>query len=220
MSGLRTTRRPTATGPGLAEWWALLHRGAALLTQQEYRQALAEFERVIALDPQSAYASIAHHLRGHAYLELQELQAARQDFQRALALWPAYILPGVLAEWLGMALGVDGKRAARIRPAERLEALAARAADDAQQRASVFLCLGIASWLRNARGRAQFYLEQALRVEPDWAACFWMGVVLASRNEGARARESLCQARMRSMPTALSLALNWLAPDQRAQLTS
>jgi tetratricopeptide (TPR) repeat protein len=219
MSGLHPTLRPTVTGPGLVEWWAMLHRGTVLLKHKEYRQARSEFERVIALDPESVYASIAHHLRGYAYLQLQELQAALQDFQRASSLWPAYILPGVLAEWLEMAMRVDRKREERLRRAERLETRALLAAGDAKQHASLFLCLGIASWLRKAPGRAQYYLDQALRIEPDWPACFWMGLVLAARIEPERAQEALCRARLLAMPTALAGALNWLAPRQRAQIT-
>jgi Tfp pilus assembly protein PilF len=79
----------------------MLSRGMALLKHMEYRQALAEFDRVIALDRESAYASITHHLRGYAYLELQELQAAQRDFQRGCALWPAHTLSGVLGSVAG-----------------------------------------------------------------------------------------------------------------------
>jgi tetratricopeptide (TPR) repeat protein len=183
MSGLHTTLHPAATGPGLDEWWAMLHRGTVLLKHKEYRQALSEFERVITLDTESVYASIAHHMRGYAYLQLLELQAALEDFQRASLLWPAYIISGVLAEWLEMAMWVDRKRDERLHHAERLETRALLATDDAQQ-----------------HGRAQYYLDLALRIEPDWPACFWVGLVLAARNEPERAQEALCRARLLAIP--------------------
>lgn len=58
-------------------------RGMAHFSRNEYQQAIADFDRALALDP--VYAS-AYLLRGIAYSSLSEYQHAIENFDRALAL--------------------------------------------------------------------------------------------------------------------------------------
>ncbi len=61
--------------------------GLAFLVLQEYRQAIENYEQVIALSPEDAWAYIG---QGLSYNMLQECERAIEDFGRAIALDPGF----------------------------------------------------------------------------------------------------------------------------------
>jgi Tfp pilus assembly protein PilF len=68
--------------------WSTFNRGAAYERKAEYDRALADYERVLVLEPQYL---LAHYGRGVAYLKKGELTSAKAAFDNALTLNPEFI---------------------------------------------------------------------------------------------------------------------------------
>jgi tetratricopeptide (TPR) repeat protein len=90
----RASRAPTFPAPLLARIYG--RRGMAYCSRGDYQQAIADFDRALALDPTYAWAYV---LRGVAFAAGEEHQQAIADFDRALALDDraalAYALRGI-----------------------------------------------------------------------------------------------------------------------------
>jgi hypothetical protein len=68
--------------------WATFNRAAAYERKGEIDRALADYDRVLALEPQYL---LAHYGRGVAFLRKKELASAKAAFDNALALNPEFI---------------------------------------------------------------------------------------------------------------------------------
>ncbi|MGH2498390.1 MAG: tetratricopeptide repeat protein [Ktedonobacteraceae bacterium] len=77
----RVSRVPTFPAPLLASIYG--KRGMAYCSRSDYQQAIADFDRALALDPTYAWAYV---LRGMAFSAGEEYQRAIADFDQALAL--------------------------------------------------------------------------------------------------------------------------------------
>jgi len=100
---------------------AHVNLGNKLLTQRQYEQAVAEYEKCMEIDPTSAVVkenlALAHNNWGISLYGQKKLQEAYSEFQEALSVYPNFSLAKsniakleAAAERLGMQLGKADQR--------------------------------------------------------------------------------------------------------------
>jgi tetratricopeptide (TPR) repeat protein len=170
----------------------------------EERQAIADFDRALELDPSNA---LAYAGRGHVYLAMGEIEWGRADLLSSQAFAPHDVYVGLLLEWLGLCQ----QESLSDKPdlPERLEVLAAR---DQQQHIAL-VCRGVSLLLRGHFEEAEASLDQALLLNPGMAeALFWKSLACAElrRDEDALAAlEQVLTAEL-PLPAVLLAPLRWL----------
>lgn len=144
-----------ATGPSKqeTEQQALLATGERLETAGAYDDALVEYVKALALEPENAEA---HYRVGRVHVALGNDTTAREAFQRALARAPDH--PGAL-EGMGL-LHLEGGR--RDAAGALLHKAVAR--DPSRWRA--YNGLGVLADLSGKHALAQAYFSSALKLRP------------------------------------------------------
>lgn len=91
LQGLRYALRAFRQNPKVFNFFAVLSLALGLTRREtgDLDSALADFDRAIKLDPQSAYA---YYARGSALSELGRLDEAIADFDRAIEIDPKFAL--------------------------------------------------------------------------------------------------------------------------------
>jgi tetratricopeptide (TPR) repeat protein len=194
--------------------------GLCLLKLGRPRQALEEFDRVLALQPALAFA---HVNRGNALTALREVSAAKECYVRALAHDPNQ--PMALAALAGLAAGRGGYEEAR--------ALAEKALAAAPELTEAQMALAAAEYgdgeLGRAETRLRALLQKRLAEAEEVHARGLLGDVLdsAGRYDEAFEAYTACNEALRRRhagryPSALQYARElgaWLersgAPDER-----
>ena len=179
---------------------AQIYLGSAHALRQDFEAAIACYDRVIALDPDTS--ALPYYSRGNAQLELRLYAAAAASFEQAIALESdldaeAYFGRGIAEQALGRA-------AAAIASLER--AIALGSTRSAQAHAARGLLLrGLGD---HVGALAAF--EAALTMQPQWVEMLNnRGVTLASLGRLGEARQSFESAV--ALEPDHALALNNLA---------
>jgi tetratricopeptide (TPR) repeat protein len=79
---------PAKTEAGAKNFSFYFREGVAFLNRGDYADAIGEFNKAIALNPNSARA---YNLRGVAFFQLKNYKDAEEQFQKAVALDGSYI---------------------------------------------------------------------------------------------------------------------------------
>jgi tetratricopeptide (TPR) repeat protein len=179
---------------------ALFERGSLYLLLKDPYAALADFNRLIELEPDFA---CAYNKRGEAYLLLGDLQRADADCQRGWQLDDTHVEHGWKVQWLAMC-----QTQPDAAMPTRLEQIAST--DTADYYA--YLCRAVALYLRGEYQQALLELDEAQRLcDEGWDAHFWSGLILAMSGRDTEAIATLRQALALGMPPLLQAPLRWLS---------
>jgi len=183
--------------------WAYYNHGRAYDNLKEYQRAIADYSRAIELDPKDA---TAYSNRGLCYLWLGNIQQARDDYSRSCELASTDISAAWMAEWIEM-----GKKRPGIETAVRLEEIASKNPDAYV----AYVCLGVASGLRNKLREGLAELERAIPLVPERCdAYFWKGMLCAYLGRNLVAMEALEKALAVDLPPVLLTPLHWQEKDR------
>lgn len=189
------------------------NRGSSYRRAGDFRKALADFQKVVALKPRFARG---YHARGLAYEDLGKRDKALADLQRAIKLnkkdWSAYYSRASLrrAEGSYDAALRDLKTAANLKPSKTHIGLL-RALVLADKGAISVARAEINKIIANGNGNASSYyaraevafveerldaseddLDRVLKLKPDYGpAHLLMGRILAARGDTAGARRAI-----------------------------
>lgn len=163
------------------------NRGVAYYQLERYGEALADFDRALALDPGNAKAWL---LRGSLHMRAARSAQARADFDRALALEPRN------AEVLGRRCVV----LMRLKELDQALADCTLAAELAPRALDSHISLGMVQALRGASAQAERHYLQALQLAPGAGiAHYQYGVLLRGLGRVEEARRQFaaaCAARL------------------------
>jgi tetratricopeptide (TPR) repeat protein len=164
----KTTAAPV--GPGRREYQA----GNAALDQKDYRSAIANYQRAIALDPKFANAYLG---LGIAFYDIDQFNNAGQALQHAVGLKPD---DPDTRYWLGRtaySLKEYEQAAANLREAVRLNP-----AD-----AGSWSYLGLTYYFTFQFPQAEQAIQQELRLQPNEPSLYLLGLVYVQVGKKAEA---------------------------------
>ena len=158
------------------------NRGVAYYKLERYREALADFDKAVELDPGSAKTWM---LRGTLWMRTEQSARALADFNRALALEPRD------ADILGRRCVV----LMRLKQLDEALADCSLAAELAPEELDSHISLGMVQALRGATADAEWHYRRALEIAPDAAfARYQYGVLLRGLGRMDEARRELAAA--------------------------
>ena len=138
--------------------WSWYNRGEAYARTEQYDRAIADFKKVIELDPNRSFVSWNH--LGKVYYQQQEYQKATEAYYEALAVNPEY-LPALIglgnvqkATQLYDQAAASYDRALAINP-DYYEAWYGKGS--------------VAEYLRQYQTAREYY-QKAVNLKPDWEA--------------------------------------------------
>jgi tetratricopeptide (TPR) repeat protein len=171
-AGATTNSKTTAApvGPGRREYQA----GNAALDQKDYRSAIANYQRAVALDPKFANAYLG---LGIAFYDIDQFNNAGQALQHAVSLKPD---DPDTRYWLGRtdySLKEYEQAAANLREAVRLNP-----AD-----AGSWSYLGLTYYFTFQFPQAEQAIQQELRLEPNEPSLYLLGLVYVQVGKKAEA---------------------------------
>jgi tetratricopeptide (TPR) repeat protein len=150
-----------------AKRWDAIEEATELLQEERYREAMAELRRVLAADPQNAYAFF---FLGVAFFEIGELEPARDAYAACLKLAPAHLGARVALSHVLRTLG-DVRGALR----EGMAALTRSPGDP-----DALHAMGLAYRARGDTASARKYLEAFLATGPEFEVAMEVRSLLAS----------------------------------------
>lgn len=179
---------------------ALLLRGQVKLAQKNPAEALADFQKISLMRPESAQLN---YLMGVAYLQSQDLNSARTRLRQALNSDPNMVDAGVvLAE-------MDIRSGSFQTAAESLEKLFQKR----QKTEPVYLLLGSAYMGMKQPGKASALFRELLETKPgDGRATFLLGTALQAEGKKGEARKLLEEA-ARLSPDAVDAFVELIGMD-------
>lgn len=165
------SRPPETRDERDARHWEEIEEASELLVERRFEEALVEIKRVLAGDPNNAYA---YNLLGSALWELKQLEPARDAFRAAVLLAPSF-----LGARTGLAQAL--RRLGDLDGAEQEARMALR---QAPEDGDAHMVLGLVLASRGERQRARQHLHAFLQSKPELEAQMEARSVLEMLDQG------------------------------------
>jgi len=178
-------------------------RGWTYYYFKDYQRTIADFDRAIELEPHNA-AIFAR--RGLTNLWMRNTRQAVIDYAHGWEIDSKYLHNGWMTIWSGMCHEIPD-----LEVIEQLEIIATANLENLV----VFVCRGVAIWLRRNFDEALQELEQAIQIAPEnWDPYFWKGMVYASLGQEEEAIAAVERSLELELPPILLTPLRWFEQDR------